>query len=67
VNLYLNQKSLLVDFPRQRKIEIKYSAGKNRDLDLSALEESKWPEYINYLCQYTKLPELTVSVVDFHE
>lgn len=56
-----------MDFPRQRKIEIKYSAGKNRDLDLSALEESKWPEYINYLCQYTKLPELTVSVVDFHE
>lgn len=67
VNLYLDSNSLLVHIPGQRKIEIKYGAGKNGDLDLSSLEESKWPEYLEYLGQYTRLPELTVEVVDFHE
>jgi hypothetical protein len=36
VNFYLDFNSLLVHFPGQRKIEIKYGTGKNGDLDLSA-------------------------------
>jgi hypothetical protein len=35
---------------------------------LTALEENKsGREYLEYLRQYTRLPELTVDAVDFHE
>jgi hypothetical protein len=33
-------------------------------VDLSTLEEIVWPEYLDYFRQYTRIPELTVYVVD---
>ena len=53
--------------PGQRQIEIKYGIGKNGDLDLSALGEGKWPEYQQNFRHYTKLPELTVDIVDYYK
>ncbi len=41
VNLHLELKNPLGHIMSRQKIEIKYSAGKNGDLDLSALAESK--------------------------
>lgn len=67
VNSYLDSNSLSMNSPEQRKIHIKYGAGRNGDIDLSALQESKWPEYLEYLRQCTGLPELTVEVMDFLE
>jgi hypothetical protein len=64
VSLYLDLNKAMQRTQRQRKLEIKCGAGKNGDVDLSALEESKWPEYLEYFRQYTRLPELTVDVVD---
>ena len=53
--------------PGQRQIEIKYGTGKNGDLDLSALGEGKWPKYLENFPQCTKVPELTVDIVDYYE
>jgi hypothetical protein len=64
VNSYLDSKSILTVREGQRKLEIKSGVGKNGDVDLSALEDSMWPEYLEYFRQYTRLPELTVDVVD---
>jgi hypothetical protein len=66
VNSYLDSKTGLMGklFQRKRKLEIKSGVGKNGDVDLSALEETMWPEYLEYFRQYTRLPELTVDVVD---
>jgi len=50
----------------QRKVEITHGAGKNGDIDLFALEESKWPEYLDYFHQCTGLPELKVEILGFH-
>lgn len=47
-----------------RRLEIKYGAGKDGDLELSAVDENMWPDYLEYFCQCTKFPELTVDVVD---
>lgn len=63
-NSYLDSKSILKDMQGQRKLEIKYGVGRNGDVDLSTLEESMWPEYLDYFRQYTRIPELTVDVVD---
>ncbi|CZR65718.1 uncharacterized protein PAC_15618 [Phialocephala subalpina] len=65
VNSYLDSKSTLTGRQGQRKLEIKYGVGKNGDVDLSAVEEAMWPEYLEYFRQYTRLPELTVDVVDY--
>lgn len=64
VNSYLDSKSPLVRRRGQRKLEIMYGVGKNGDVDLSALEENLWPEHLEYFCQYTRFPELTVDVVN---
>jgi hypothetical protein len=64
VNSYLDSKTVVTGKQGQRKLEIKYGVGKNGDVDLSALEETMWPEYLEYFRQYTRLPELTVDVVD---
>lgn len=67
VNFYLDSKCLSVHFPRQRRVEIRSGTGKKGDLDLSAVDENKWWEYLEYLRQYTTLPELTVDVVELYE
>ena len=64
VNSYLDSKSMLKGMQGQRKLEIKYGVGRNGDVDLSTLEEDMWPEYLDYFRQYTRIPELTVDVVD---
>jgi len=64
INSYLDSKSMLKVGRSQRKIEILYGVGKNGDVDLSALEENMWPQYLDYFRQYTGLPELTVNIVD---
>ncbi|KAH8598628.1 hypothetical protein B0O99DRAFT_738822 [Bisporella sp. PMI_857] len=64
VNRYLDYGSD-VRYPSScRIIEIKSGSGKDGDLDLSALEEGRWPEYLEYLSQYTRFPELTVHARD---
>ncbi|KAH9214266.1 hypothetical protein DL95DRAFT_446595 [Leptodontidium sp. 2 PMI_412] len=50
--------------PSKRTIQIRSGIDRNGKVDLSAVEESMWPVYIEYFCQYTKLPELTVDVLD---
>lgn len=67
VNSYLDSKSPSVPVQGLRKLEIKYGTGKKGDVDLSALEESKWPEYLEYFGQCTRFPELTVDVLGFFE
>ena len=65
VNSYLNPKSMLNGMQGQQKLEIKYGVGRNGDVDLSTLEETMWPEYLDYFRQYTRIPELTVNVINF--
>jgi hypothetical protein len=65
LNSYLDSKSELTGGKSQRRLEITTAAGKNGDVDLSALEESMWPDYLTYFRQYTWLPELTVDVVEY--
>ena len=48
----------------KRTLQIKSGMGRNGKVDLSAIEASMWPVYMEYFCQYTKLPELTVDVLD---
>jgi len=50
--------------PSKRTLKIKSGIGRNGKVDLLAVEESMWPVYMEYFCQYTKLPELTVDVLD---
>ncbi|KAF4624146.1 hypothetical protein G7Y89_g14025 [Cudoniella acicularis] len=64
VNSYLDSRIPQGHIPDQRTLEIKYGTGRNGDLELSALDENLWPEYLEYFRQYTKFPELTVDVVD---
>ncbi|KAF8854318.1 hypothetical protein BDZ45DRAFT_728908 [Acephala macrosclerotiorum] len=64
VNLYLDSRTPPAQIQNQRTLEIKYGAGKDGDLELSALDENMWPEYLEYFRQYTKFPELTIDVVD---
>jgi hypothetical protein len=64
VNSYLDSKSVLKGEQGQRRLEIKYGIGRNGDVDLSTLEETMWPEYLDYFRQYTRIPELTVDVMD---
>jgi len=64
VNSYLDSKSALKVGQGQRKLKIICGVGKDGDVDLSALEETMWPDYFQYFRQYTRLPELTVDVVD---
>ena len=61
VHSYLDSKSSLTRREGLQRLEIKSGAGKDGDVDLSTLEETMWPEYLEYFCQYTKLPELTVD------
>ena len=44
VNSYLDSK----DMPSQRKLEIKSAVGRNGVIDVSTLEESMWPDYLDY-------------------
>jgi len=68
VNSYLDSTRITLDLPRHsREMEIRYGAGKAGDVDVSSLEESLWPEYLEYLGQYTKFPELTIEVQDWEE
>ncbi|KAH7357000.1 hypothetical protein BKA65DRAFT_548383 [Rhexocercosporidium sp. MPI-PUGE-AT-0058] len=48
----------------KRTLQIRSGIGRNGKVDLSAIEESMWPVYMEYFCQYTKLPELTVDILD---
>ncbi|KAH6710604.1 hypothetical protein BKA61DRAFT_658496 [Leptodontidium sp. MPI-SDFR-AT-0119] len=61
VRSYLHSKSLSTCRRSLQRLEIKSGAGKNGDVDLSTLEETMWPEYLEYFRQYTRLPELTVD------
>ncbi|CZR70007.1 uncharacterized protein PAC_19908 [Phialocephala subalpina] len=61
VHSYLDSKSSSTGRQGLRRLEIKSGAGKNGDVGLSMLEETMWPEYLEYFRQYTKLPELTVD------
>jgi len=45
-------------------VEVIYGAGKTGDLDLSGLEENKWPDDLDYFAQYMRFPELAVEVLD---
>jgi hypothetical protein len=65
VNSYLDSKGMLKGIQGQRKFEIKYGVGRNGDVDLSTLEETMWPECLDYFRQYTGIPELTVDVMDY--
>ncbi|RDW63625.1 hypothetical protein BP6252_11170 [Coleophoma cylindrospora] len=64
VNLYLDSKRMPSGVKGQRKVQITYGIGRDGDVDLSTLEETMWPEYLNYFRQYTRIPELTVDVMD---
>jgi len=64
VNSYLDSKSILKGTQGQREIDIKYGVGRNGDVDLSTLDETMWPDYLDYFRQYTRIPELTVDVVE---
>lgn len=64
VNSYLVSNAPL-GHSMKRKVEIAHGAGKNGDVDLSVLEESKWPEYLEYFRQCTVLPELQVDVEEW--
>ncbi|KAE8451976.1 hypothetical protein EG329_002140 [Mollisiaceae sp. DMI_Dod_QoI] len=64
VNSYLDSKSGLMGRQGERRVEVQSGVGRNGDVDLSALEETEWPQYLEYIRQYTKLPELTVDVGD---
>jgi hypothetical protein len=64
VTSYLDLKGILKGMQGQQKLEIQYGVGRDGDVDLSALEETMWPEYLEYFCQFTKIPELTIGVVE---
>ncbi|KAG9228159.1 hypothetical protein BJ875DRAFT_500952 [Amylocarpus encephaloides] len=64
LNSYLDSKNILKGIQGQRKIEIKYGVGKNGHVDVSTLEETMWSQYLDYFCQYTRIPELTVEITD---
>ena len=64
VNSYLDSKSMLKVVQVQRKLKIKYGVGRNGAVDVSILEETMWPEYLDYFRQYTRIPELTVDVME---
>ena len=66
VNSYLDLKSTLPGRQLgQRKLEIRRGVGKNGDyVDLSALNETLWLDYLECFRQYTRFPEITVNVVD---
>ncbi|KAH6715752.1 hypothetical protein BKA61DRAFT_654707 [Leptodontidium sp. MPI-SDFR-AT-0119] len=59
---YLDSQEGIV--PSKRTMQIRSGIGRNGEVDLSAVEESMWSVYMEYFCQYTKLPELTVDVLD---
>jgi hypothetical protein len=61
VHSYIDSKSSLMYNRGLRRLEIKSGAGKKGEVDLSTLEETMWPEYLEYFRQYTKLPELTID------
>ncbi|KAH7403856.1 hypothetical protein BKA64DRAFT_707328 [Cadophora sp. MPI-SDFR-AT-0126] len=62
VFLYLDSQEGVL--PSKRGLQLKAGTGRNGKVDLSAIEESMCPVYMEYFCQYTKLPELTVDVLD---
>ncbi|TAQ89930.1 hypothetical protein B7494_g1782 [Chlorociboria aeruginascens] len=64
VNSYLDSKLPSAQEQGQRKVEVIYGAGRNGDLGLTDLKESKWPEYLDYFAQCTQFPELTMEVLD---
>ncbi|KAL2068579.1 hypothetical protein VTL71DRAFT_14916 [Oculimacula yallundae] len=64
VNSYLSSKGMLIGNMGQRKIVIRSAVGRSGNLDVSTLEDTKWPEYLEYFRQYTKIPELMVDVTD---
>lgn len=63
VNSYLDSKNVLKRMQGQRELEIKCGVGRNGDVDVSTVEETMWPEYLDYFRQYTRIPELTVQVM----
>ena len=64
VNSYLDSKSKVNGKQGQRRIEMTYGVGRNGDVDLSSIDDTMWPEYLDYFRQYTRIPELTVAVLD---
>ncbi|KAI9743471.1 MAG: hypothetical protein M1818_002783 [Claussenomyces sp. TS43310] len=58
---YVGQK-LHLDDTWQPEMIISQGVGRLGDIDVSALEESRWPEYLAYFCQYTIIPELTIEI-----
>ena len=48
----------------QRKVKIKYGVGRNGRVDVSTLEDTMWPQYLDYFRQFTKIPELTVEIME---
>ena len=65
VNSYLGSRSTLNDTHSQRTLEIKYGVGRNGNVDLSTLEATMWPEYLDYFRQFTRIPELTIHVMNY--
>jgi hypothetical protein len=64
VNSYLDLQSIPKGIQVQRKVKVKYGVGRNGHVDVSTLEETMWPQYLDYFCQYTRIPELTVEIME---
>ncbi len=65
VNLYLDSKSSSKASHAPRKVDIKSGFGRNGEVDFSELEESMWPQCLEYFCQFTRnITELTVEIVN---
>ncbi|KAL2059827.1 hypothetical protein VTL71DRAFT_9982 [Oculimacula yallundae] len=64
VNSYLDLQSIPNGIQVQRKVTIKYGAGRNGPIDVSTLEVTTWPQYLDYFRQYTRIPELTVDIME---
>lgn len=61
-NSYLGSQS--TGLHEQRKLEIKYDIPRNGGVNLSTLDETLKPEYLGYFCHSTKIPELTIDIME---
>lgn len=64
VNSYLDLQGIPKGIQLQRKVKIKYGVGRNGHVDVSTLEETMWPQYLDYFRQFTKIPELTLEIME---
>lgn len=64
VNSYPDLQGIPKGMQVQRKVKIKYGVGRNGHVDVSTLEETMWPQYLDYFRQFTKIPELTLEIME---